>query len=67
MPFAGAQTQLAGANGTILITGTATPAPGVSLTTLIWNLSSGHTVLNIYTAQYPQPDEPMGCCNNAEV
>lgn len=31
------------------------------------NLSWGRAVVNIYTANYPEPADPMGCCNNAEV
>ena len=58
---------MAGANGSVVIFGSTTPSPGVTLNTLIWNLSSGHAVVNLYTANYPAPDEPMGCCNNAEV
>jgi hypothetical protein len=62
-----AQTQQPGVNGSVTIIGTTTTAPGIAFTTLIWNLSSGHAILNLYSASYPQPDEPMGCCNNAEV
>ena len=31
------------------------------------NLSWGRAIVNVYTANYPEPAEPMGCCNNAEV
>jgi len=49
------------------LTGSAAPVPGVSMPELLTNLSLGHAVINIYTANFPQPLQPMGCCNNAEA
>ncbi|KAK9835135.1 hypothetical protein WJX81_000395 [Elliptochloris bilobata] len=49
------------------LTGPAAPVPGVAVSELLANLSLGRAVVNIYTANFPQPLQPMGCCNNAEV
>ncbi len=43
------------------------PVPGVSAPELLSNLSLGRAVVNIYTANFPQPLQPMGCCNNAQA
>ena len=49
------------------LTGPAAPVPGVALGDMLANLSLGRAVVNIYTANFPQPLQPMGCCNNAEA
>jgi len=38
----------------------AAPVPGVSAPELLSNLSLGRAVVNIYTANFPQPLHPMG-------
>ncbi|BDA42417.1 hypothetical protein COCOBI_03-3040 [Coccomyxa sp. Obi] len=54
------------ANGTgVIITGTAVPV--VPFPSVVSNLSAGHAVFNLYTQNFPEPAEPMGCCNNAEL
>ena len=49
------------------LTGPAAPVPGVALGDMLANLSLGRAVVNVYTANFPQPLQPMGCCNNAEA
>ena len=49
------------------LTGGAATVPGVAVADLLANLSLGRAVVNIYTANFPQPLQPMGCCNNAEA
>ena len=28
---------------------------------------AGMSIVNVYTTNYPEPSDPMGCCNNAEI
>lgn len=41
--------------------------PSTPMPLIVSNLSMGRAILNVYTAAYPEPQTPMGCCNNAEV
>ena len=61
--------QVTNPDGGVTITGySAPPLLGdVPFQQALANLSWGRAVVNVYTANYPEPAEPMGCCNNAEV
>ncbi|CAL5219616.1 g1486 [Coccomyxa viridis] len=56
-------------DGGVTITGySAPPLLGdVPFQQALANLSWGRAMVNVYTANYPEPADPMGCCNNAEL
>ena len=61
--------QVTNPDGGVTITGYSAPPQlgDVPFQQALANLSWGRAVVNVYTANYPEPAEPMGCCNNAEV
>jgi hypothetical protein len=67
--FLALQLQVSNADGSVTMSGWSEPVQlgDTPFQQALANLSWGRAVINIYTANFPEPADPMGCCNNAEV